>query len=411
MTTAPPFKFGSVAFSAYLPALLFCIGEGAVIPLVPIIAQQQGASIGVAALIASMLMVGQLIGDLPAGVLVRRIGERWAMIGAAAVAIVGLLISCFTSEPIVLALGMVIVGSATSVFALARHAYLTVAVPLRYRARALSTLGGIFRAGYFIGPFISAWLLTMVDENRVVFLVHVICCLLAISVLLATRLPAAPNDVTRGSIARSVVIDFDEPGEPIGLVATVVRYRGVLARVGIAASLIGGLRASRTVILPTAALLVGIPDSRVAIIIGIANGVDFALFFASGWIMDKFGRLWAAVPSMVGLGIGHIALGFVADESSFFVVALFLALANGLGSGILNTLGSDVAPQRNPATFLGAWRLTGDAGQAAAPLLVSGITALAGLAAASTTMGLLGFVGAALLVKYVRRYVPPPVRH
>jgi hypothetical protein len=158
VTIAPPFKFGSVAFSAYLPALLFCIGEGAVIPIVPIIAQQQGASIGMAALIASMLMLGQLIGDLPAGILVRRVGERWAMVGAAAVAIIGLVISCSTGFPVLLAAGMLIVGSATAVLALTRHAYLTVAVPIQYRARALSTLGGIFRAGYFIGPFLSAWL-------------------------------------------------------------------------------------------------------------------------------------------------------------------------------------------------------------------------------------------------------------
>ena len=45
---------------------------------------------------------------------------------------------------------------AASVFSLARQKYLTEAVPVILRARALSTLGGVNRIGIFIGPFIGA---------------------------------------------------------------------------------------------------------------------------------------------------------------------------------------------------------------------------------------------------------------
>ena len=41
-------------------------------------------------------------------------------------------------------------------FSLARQAYLTEAIPFRWRARALSTLGGTLRIGLFIGPFVAA---------------------------------------------------------------------------------------------------------------------------------------------------------------------------------------------------------------------------------------------------------------
>jgi MFS family permease len=46
------------------------------------------------------------------------------------------------------------------VFGLARHAYLTEAIPVPFRARALSTLGGTFRIGLFVGPFIAAAIVT-----------------------------------------------------------------------------------------------------------------------------------------------------------------------------------------------------------------------------------------------------------
>ncbi|MDQ0078980.1 hypothetical protein J2S97_004183 [Arthrobacter oryzae] len=44
-----------------------------------------------------------------------------------------------------LAVAMVVVGMAASVFSLARQKYLTEAVPVAFRARALSTLGGVSR--------------------------------------------------------------------------------------------------------------------------------------------------------------------------------------------------------------------------------------------------------------------------
>ncbi|MDQ1552363.1 MAG: hypothetical protein QOD50_1785, partial [Actinomycetota bacterium] len=88
----------------------------------------------------------------------------------------------------------------------------------------------------------------------------------------------------------------------------------------------------------------------------------------------------------------------------------FMSLANGVGSGILMTLGSDLADKSNPAPFLGAWRFTGDVGSAAAPLLVSLLTGIATIAIASGVMGLLGLVGAALLMRYVPRYIARPAR-
>ena len=76
MTDAtPPFSWRSIILPAYLPTLLFSIGEGAIIPVIPVVATDRGASLALAGLIAAMLMVGELAGDLPAGWLVARIGE------------------------------------------------------------------------------------------------------------------------------------------------------------------------------------------------------------------------------------------------------------------------------------------------------------------------------------------------
>ncbi|MDF1479633.1 MFS transporter [Leifsonia sp. H3M29-4] len=412
-TAEPPFSWRAIALPALLPTLLFSIGEGAIIPIIPLVASNLGASLAIAGLVAALLLIGELIGNIPSGWLVARIGERPAMIGAAALSVVGLVICLIAPHPVALAFGVLLVGLSAAVFALARHAFLTSFVPLAYRARALSTLGGVFRLGFFVGPFITAAVIQLTGVVAFAFWIHVIACL-ATALVLVTL----PDPTTTFGSVRTVRLAGRElrEGEALveqessGLFRTLVARRDVLARLGLGAALVGALRASRQVILPLWAVSIGVGDADAALVIGIAGGVDFALFYLSGSIMDRFGRLWTAVPSMVGLGIGHLALALTHDLSTnvqwFIAAAMILALANGLGSGILMTLGADLADPANPAPFLGAWRFTGGLGGAAAPLLLSAITAAASLAVGAGVLGVLGFVGAGVLARYVPRYLP-----
>ena len=76
---------------------------------------------------------------------------------------------------------------------------------------------------------------------------------------------------------------------------------------------------------------------------------------------------------------------------------------NGFGSGILMTLGADAAPAADRAQFLGGWRLCGEAGNAAAPLVVTAVTAVASLSAAAWVLGGIGLVSLPWVVGVTRR--------
>lgn len=395
-----PFRWRSIALPAFAPTLLFSIGEGAILPVIPLVADDLGAGLALAGVIAGAITLGELLGNIPSGPVIARLGERPAMIGAALLAVLGLLACVFAPNPVVLGLGVLLIGVATAVFALARHAFMTSFVPLPYRARALSTLGGTFRLGLFIGPFLTAALL-LVAPPRAAFWIHVVATLGAALILLALPDPTATFGAvraTRVGVARE------------SLLRTLRRRRDVLLRLGAGAALIGGLRASRQVILPLWAVSIGVGDARTAVIIGIAGAVDFALFYTSGAVMDRFGRLASALPSMVGLGAGHLLLAFTHDGPDavawFVAAALLLAVANGLGSGILMTLGADLADPADPAPFLGAWRFTSGLGGAGAPLLLAAVTGAASLPIAAGVLGALGLLGAGVLARYVPRFVP-----
>ncbi|HTN57620.1 MAG TPA: MFS transporter [Protaetiibacter sp.] len=404
MTAEPAerFPWRQVVVAAFLPTILFSIGEGAIIPIIPVVANGLGADIAGAALVSAMIVVGELLGDIPAGALVARIGERTAMIGASVLSIVGVLISVLAPNPWVLGLGILLIGIATAVFALARHAFMTSFVPPVYRARALSTLGGTFRFGYLVGPFVTAGVIQATGSAANAFWIHLAACLAAIIVLIALHDPEDAVTTRPGPAAR------EAEAADRGLFRTITANRRVLATLGTGSALVAALRASRNVILPLWAVSIGIDEATMAIIIGSAAALDFGLFYAGGWIMDRFGRLWTAVPSMIGLGLSHLLLAFTHDVPHaavwFAVVAGLLSLSNGIGAGILMTLGADLADPARPAPFLGAWRFTNDTGAAVAPLLIWGVTAAASLPIAAGVMGVLGLAGALELRIFVPKY-------
>ncbi|WP_348787320.1 MFS transporter [Leifsonia sp. NPDC080035] len=409
-----PFSFRSVALAAFLPTLLFSIGEGAIIPIIPIAAGNLGATLAMAGFIASMVMLGELAGDIPSGWLVSRIGERRSMIGGAAVAILGVVVCLLAPNYWVLMAGIFVVGVATAVFALARHAFMTTYVPPRYRARALSTLGGVFRCGWFVGPLIASLVIALTGSTQSVFWIFIVSCLGSVVMLVALPDPETmfgPSPRVADAAGELVTAGEEDAEERThGLFRTIWSFRAVLARMGSGVALVSAVRSARTVLMPLWAVSIGLSESNTALIIGIAGAVDFALFYASGQIMDRFGRMWSAIPSMLGLGAGFAVLAFTHDLDAkvtwYIVVSIALSVANGIGSGIIMTLGADLAPKERPAAFLGAWRFAGDAGQAVAPLFVSLLTAVVSISFASGIMGLLGFVGAGMLARYIPRYVP-----
>ncbi|MCH1882680.1 MFS transporter [Agrococcus sp. ARC_14] len=396
------FPWRRIAGAAYVPTAAFAIGEGAVIPYIPLIAGDLGATLAVAAIVAAMLTVGQLAGDVPGGSVVARFGERPTMIGAGLLVLVSLALAFFSTTVWMLGAAIFVLGLGHAVFALARHAFMTTYVPLRFRARALSTLGGIFRMGMFVGPLIGSAVLGLGFGVSSVWIICAIGTIVAIVVLIV--LPD-PSSVFERTPPTTGVLELRS--ERTGIWQVVRRSARVLATVGVGAAMLALARQARNVLLPLWAISIGLDAVTTGLVIGIAGGVDFALFFVSGWVMDRFGRLWSVVPSLALMAASFVMLALSHDLDAatawFVAAALVMALGNGLGSGILMTLGADLADPRHPAPFLGAWRLTTDTGGAVAPLLISLLISIASIGWAAGGLAALCLVGAGMLLRWLPR--------
>lgn len=386
------FTLRSLAPSVFIPTIIYEIGNGAVAPVLALTALELGASPAVAGVVVAVLGLGQLLATIPSAALVNRIGDRKAMVMAAVAAGVGMMASYLAGHLVVLAVATLLVGACNAVFYLARQSFVTLVVPASSRAAAMSTLGGTHRIGLFLGPFVGAAAIQVIDQ-RAAFLVGAATAVVTVAVLaVAPEPPLARTIASRPRETGSVLAVWREHGRLLGTL-------------GVAVFAIGAVRAARPTVVPLWADHIGLDAQTTSLIFGISAAIDVVMFYPAGRIMDRFGRLWIAVPSMVLLGGSIILVPLTTGPVSLAVVTLIMGAGNGLGSGIVLTLGADVAPRDATVRFLSQWRLMNDSGHGAGPLLVAAVATWS-LGGAIVGAGVVGLLAAAAVARWAPRWSP-----
>jgi MFS family permease len=285
-----------------------------------------------------------------------------------------------------------VLGACGATMHLARQSYVAEVVAVHHRARAMSTLGGVFRIGLFIGPFVGAAVIS-VWGTRSAFAVAVVASLLAAVLLAFAPVTGAVGAPAGGAHAG-----------PVGVREMFRRNRRLFFTLGVAVASISAIRAARVAVIPLWAEHIGLDATTTSLIFGLANAVDMALFYPSGLVMDRLGRLWIAVPCMVVLGLGTLALPLTDSAASLTAVAMVMAFGNGIGSGIVMTLGADTSPPVDRRSFLAVFRLMSDVGQSLGPVIPAAIATVATLGTGIAVMGGVALLGAAGLARWVPRY-------
>ena len=281
-------------------------------------------------------------------------------------------------------------GAAWSVFLIARQGFIIDAVPAPYRARALSALGGSQRVGILVGPLLGAGVIHVAGLRWVFAMAAAFAVAAALLALLMPDLSAE----TRAEDARV---------GHASVRSVLLAHRSSLLTLGVAVIVISASRSVRTGLLPLWADHLGISATTTSLIFALAAAIDIAFFYPGGWLMDRRGRAVVAVPVVAAVAVACFLLPFTTDAAGVAAVMVLIAVGNGLGSGIVMTLGADTAPTTGRAQYLGGWRLCGDIGNSGGPLLVGAVAALAPLAAACVVLGVLGVLGTAWVGYWTRR--------
>lgn len=374
----------------YIPTLLLALNEGILVPVLPLYALTFDVSFGVAALVVAAAGIGTALSDVPAGAFLNRLGMKNTMLVGALLAVVGTLALVFAQSVPELVLYRFIAGIGMAMWSLSRHAFVTDAIDPRERGRAISTFGGIHRIGMFGGPAIGGVVGQLLGfEASFLVAAGLAAAGLAIAAyfVVDTRMVARTTRQGRWSIVWKQV--RERRGDLIA--ASLAQVCGQVIRTG------------RLAIIPFyGEAVLGLNVAQIGTIQSASSIVDMALFVPAGYIMDRWGRKYAAVPSFALMGIGMALIPLSTGFWSLFAVVTLIGVGNGLGSGVIMTLGADLAPAGATGEFLGLWRFVGDSGRASGPVVVGGLTDSSGFTVASLVLGGIGLVSALVLIFLVK---------
>lgn len=391
------FTRNPIILPVYAPTLLLSIGSGMLTPILPLYATSFGASYGLVGIVLGSRGLGTILGDLPAGVLLRRVGQRRLMlIGLACIALCGLAMSTAQALWMLILYGL-LEGIGSALWNISRHAYLTDAAPAGQRGRAIATFGGIFRTGNLVGQavggLLAAWL-----GMRAPFAVYAVIAVVTMLFPALFGVDGAHHQAHKAGHDHAVNLWH------------VIRdnYK-VLMSAGVGQLFAQMIRSGRNIVVPLyGADVLGLSVESVGLVMSISSTIDALMFFPAGHIMDRFGRKYAYVSCFLIQGIGMALIPFTTSFALLAFATSLIGFGNGLGSGTMMTLGADLAPKDAMGEFLGVWRLIGDGGALGGPLLVGSLADLLSLTPAIFAIAVIGMLAASILGFFVPETLQRP---
>lgn len=378
--------------SVYIPTLILAFAQGMLIPILPLYVKSFDVSYGLVGLALGGMGIGTLIGDLPTGVIMGRIGRKRSMMVGIGVLGLSILAVSWAHSVLELLIYLIVGGMGSALWNISRHAYITDSTPVYRRGRAIAIFGGVNRIGSFIGPAAGGYLTARLGVQAPFVVYAGLAGVALIFPLLFVQRLHEPVSTHRGGLR----------GHTGHLLQLLRGNWRILAPAGIAQIFAQTIRSGRNAVIPLyGADILHLDEIGIGWIVSLASGIDMVLFPLAGWIMDHWGRKYAYVPCFFLQGVGMALIPFTGGFSSLLGASMLIGFGNGLGSGTMMTLGADLAPKESMGEFLGIWRLIGDVGQTSGPAITGVVADLMGLAPATFVIAGIGWAAAAIFGLFV----------
>ena len=336
-----------------------------------------------------VLAVG-VLGNIPAGILVERLGRKPSML--LGLVLIGLsTLGMGMARNFFQLIGAQLLGGiGYALWMLARHAYMTDVIPIANRGRALALFGGVNRMGTFAGQFCSIFLGV---NLRLPFFIYAGIVILNLF-LCFFFIPETRRAATEGTGKRTPYLKQ--------LLEISRQHARLLATAGVGQVCVQTLRRGCNIIIPLYAdEVVGLTTQQVRSVVMISSAVDMSMFPIAGHMMDRFGRRYATVPGICIFATGMVLMPFTGTFTWLLLATTFMRMGNGIASGTMMTLGADLAPREGTGEFLGLWRLTGDFGGSAGPVIVGNLADLFGLSYSGFALGGIGYLAVSIFLWWV----------
>ena len=367
---------------------LALVGFGIVIPVLPLYAEDFGASAAMAAGLLAAYSAAQMVAAPLWGRLSDRIGRKPVLIGALVGSAVGSLVTGLAGALWVLFLGRLVDGASGSSYAVGQAAVADLAEP-EDRPRLLGLLAAAFGVGFVVGPLIGS--LAALGGRELPFFVAAGLAL-ANALVAAVRLPArASRSTDEGPRSRML--------EGFGAASPVVRRLVALALVGMVA--FSGFEATFALLLERRFSELGDP-SVYGLFASIGAGMVLVQTRVVGPVNDRLGSSGALRLALVSVAVGMTVLATGGRWVGLAVALIALVAGQGLFGPSLSAATVEAAGPDARGAALGLQQSAGALGRIVGPLLAGTLFGRVSVAAP--------YLVAAMLAVVAMSIVPPRVR-
>ena len=373
-------KFWSAALHLYLPSLLMMMGQGMIIPALPLLGETYGVSGALAVQVITAQQAGRFLSFIPTGAIVDRWGSKMPMAVGASISTLSLLAAIFSPNFIFLMLTQLIWGFGQNMWMFGREIAAAEMVKAEHRGRALSTLMGISGAGTAFGPAVGGVLTEPIGIQGLFVVFFGVS-----AVVLLISLSHKSVKIERPKNPRSMLdlTAFKEIHTYYRLTYFIlfISTFGVLTRTQV----------TNTMLPLYAQDQLGYSAATTGFLFTILGIATFAIIIPAGFVSDKFGRKWVAAPSALIAGVTFVLLPFSTNLYKLGLVLTLMGFASGMAMGSMTTYTFDIVPVHLRGQLQALRRTFGETGAIVGPII-------AGVVATATSPAMSFWVFAPLLL-------------
>jgi MFS family permease len=400
-------KFGSASLKhatlfIYFPSILMSLGQGMLIPALPVLGETFGVSGAVAVQALTAQLLGRAIALIPAGGAIDRWGAKPVMIFGAALATASGVLAALAPHFFIIIAAQFIWGIGTSMWMFGREIAAFDMVQSDQRGRQMSALMGIGSTGMALGPAVGG-IVTDAIGIRSLFWMYAVTSgiVLAISTMQAN---ARRDEGAKRKKAPFINLGVFKKIHPYYRITYAVLFFSTFSQM------------TRSQVMNSAMPLytqdsLGMSPTQTGIIFSFMAAVTFAMILPTGFISDKLGRKWAAAPAAVFSFLGFVIIPFFDTMPQLIAAVLIVGLANGLAMGAMTIYTFDIVPNEFRGQLQAMRRSFGEAGAVISPPIVGILTVAYGPASAFWVVAPLHGLSALLIIfvarESLRRRLPP----
>lgn len=346
------------------------LGFGAIVPVIPLYAQQFGVSQSAIGLTIAIYGLSRFLVNVPAAHLADRHGRRNTLAIGGLITVIGTILCALSPNYVFFLIARFIAGAGAAFVLTGGQIVLADISSNHNRGRVMSIYQGVFLVSVGAGAFPGGWLaerMTLATPFWVAAGLAGLVSLLAWFRVPETRRIATHTDALSATAPalpltsrQQLAVVASSPGF---VLISLVGFATVAARTGALFNVIPVLADQR----------IGLGAGQIGLGLGLVSIVGLLLVYPSGLLVDRFGRKAIIVPSMIISSAGMVVFGAATSFELYLLASLVWSAASGISGASPAAYAADIAPRGMAASAMGTFRAISDSGYVVGPLALGAL--------------------------------------